>query len=151
MGKIRNPHDWLIIYALALVLFSPFFWQKNLDIQMHDIYLVLSHGMVFLGIALILLLIWWLYRALLSQYGIKSLNIAHISTTLICLSILLSFDYWRHWIQPVESLRGLEAYLFKVDRLGKILLGIVTLFSIAQILFIINLGLAWFKPKTHHL
>jgi hypothetical protein len=38
---------------------------------MHDTYLVLSPGMFFLAIALILLPFWWLYRALLSQYGIR--------------------------------------------------------------------------------
>ena len=148
--KSNTPHHWLIPFALALILLTPFFWQKNIDIQMHDVYLVLSLGMVFLGLALILLLFWWVYRVFLNHYGIKRLNLVHILITLICLSILLSFDYWRHWVQPVESMQGLEAYLFKIGRLGKILLGILGLFSIAQILFILNLGLAWFKSKTHH-
>ncbi|WP_295129198.1 hypothetical protein [uncultured Chitinophaga sp.] len=126
-----KPYNWLLICSLILVAWP--FSGNNVAVHFADTYFVLSAGYFFIPIAILIIVLWLMYRLTNRLMFSKILSYASIFMVFCFFGILFSV-----WL--VDSMRIL------INPELAVLFSIYLLLA-AQLVFILNLLLGVIKGK----
>lgn len=138
MKKLADqPYDLFLLTAITLLLYSFIPNGRLEDIHLHDTMIVLAHSTMMQIIAILLLLIWVLYRTLTRFLQRKILTWFHLLATLLPVILIVALSATEQEARPdaydIQTYKDeLRLKLFSVGTLGIIML-------LGQFSFLINL------------
>lgn len=138
LDRLKRPHHSLFLAAVVLIVLSVFFQDSELDIHLHDTYLVSTFFHIFWGGAYLLLAFWLLYTALRKLLTNSYLTWIHIITMILFL-ILIFTSLWQYRIASTGMTPSNLMMLSSYEEVPKQLILAVLLFAVGLLSFIANL------------
>jgi cytochrome c oxidase subunit I len=142
----KKPHAFLFLAAVLLIIAS-FFSEASIDIHLHDTYFIIANRHLYWAIALLLLILALLYRALRNILFSKILTWLHIIVTLAgFLAALMPVHYQGFAGSPRRyyDYSAWESYK-QFGQLNQFVSVAVVLFFFAQFLFPLHILLGLFR------
>ena len=134
--KENKPYK-IIWYSILLILTISFVgYNKIMEIQQHDTYLVINVVQVGLILAFILSLIAFIYWIIRHRKNNYYLTKIHILLTITCASLIMVFGLFSNYF------KGVNFPLY-----CKIILVLIFLFLLVQLLLILNIGYSLSRKK----
>ena len=137
---VINPHMYVWL-SVPFILLIGYFTKPALTVNFHDIYYVMESFPLSLGIAFCFGLIGLLYKMAVKRgYQLKTvLTIIHLAAT-----VDVAFFIWLFFIWTNNAGLGLRT---PSPWVGFVYLGLLLIFIIGQVLFLLNLIQAHLRPK----
>ncbi|HXD76544.1 MAG TPA: hypothetical protein VN616_01990 [Puia sp.] len=144
-GKRMMPGDWFMSGAVAWSLQGLFNWRtgviQDMDVQIHDTYIVVPHTHVYSGVILLFVLLGVLYYT--GRAMNRVLGLLHFTITHAALFVL----FWMKYFNPAYQVKEYLDY-HEFQTLGTTTWGyevMAALLLAAQLLFTINLFISFFR------
>lgn len=150
MQRIFRPHNLLLMIALVLILISFFVTSTTVDIHVHDTYYVVVYQQIFWLITLLLLFYALLYKVASRRLFSTTLTGLHLIITIATLPVFLFFPLLTYRTPGRFIDLSHWSSFNRDDYSNGLIRGLLVLFVLAQLIFIINLlGGSSRKTRSH--
>jgi len=141
------PYNLFVLSALLLVISTPFYWHENADYHLNDTYIVFPFVYVGWAFALVLMVIWLIYRIVDKILLSAFLTWTHVIISFFFLLTCVGSGIWYPGIESPYSRKMHYSFQSMVGdnyAMFWIIMYLVLLFLLAQLAFVINIlgGLA---------
>ena len=151
MNLKNKPYNLFLLFSILFTVTGFFFYNRIIDIHLHDTYFVLQHAFLFWWGVAIFLFLWGICWATKQILYSNKLLWMHVVFTIAAVSMICMLPFLNH---PHAGLAGTprryydaeSAFLKVMKEFSGIGFGIV-LFFLSQVILLINLLLRLFLKK----
>ena len=140
----KKPHNLFLVAAVffGIITLILMFSDDAVDIQVHDIYIVIAHWHYTFVFSVLFLLFWLMYKALYRILYSLALTRTHVFLTLICFILYFSLEMYKSYFvfQTQISYTFFSPEAFKYFKyLNSISTHVLIFIISAQLIFVLNL------------
>ena len=140
---LLRPYNFLVVFAILIVLLSFFISSNTIDFHFHDTLFVLATSHLFWLLAIMILVFAFIYRATNKLLLSNKLTWIHIITTLFSVVIIISYPIYYSPSMFIE----IDAWqsFNRINTINNLLTWFAVLFLLAQLLLLINIIAGFIK------
>ena len=146
---INQPYSLFLLTGQILIIASFFVFGQSIDIHLHDTYFVVAVNHLAWALAILLFLVWGIYKLTDRFLWTNTLTWTHVLLTILVLILLAIISFWKDKILPPinSNTVSYQDIIDEQKRKGFITYLITIAFIVGQIAYLVNLVIGLIKRR----